>query len=128
MKVLFVCVENSCRSQIAEGFAKYLGKNTIEAYSAGSNPSGIVNPCAIEVMKEEGIDISCAKSKGFAELLIKEFDLTITMGCKDNCPFLPTQKHIEWQIPDPKGKDLEFFRKTRDMVKEKIIDLFAIYI
>jgi protein-tyrosine-phosphatase len=122
-KILFVCVENSCRSQMAEGFAKALGGLKFEAYSAGSNPSGKVNPEAIKVMRQIGIDISTAKSKGFNELAVKEFDYVVTMGCKDICPFVPAKKHIDWEIEDPKGKGEEFFRKTRDQIKEKIESL-----
>ena len=122
-KILFVCVENSCRSQMAEGFAKALGGSRLEAYSAGSNPSGKVNPEAIKVMRQIGIDISTAKSKGFNELAVKEFDYVVTMGCKDICPFVPAKKHIDWEIDDPKGKGEEFFRKTRDLIKEKVESL-----
>jgi arsenate reductase len=122
-KVLFVCVENSCRSQMAEGFAKYFGKDTLEAYSAGSKPSGKVNPAAIQVMRESGIDILEQKSKGFNDLAIKKFDYVITLGCQDVCPFVPADKHIEWEIADPKGKDITFFRKIRDEIKDKIIGL-----
>lgn len=119
-KVLFVCIENSCRSQIAEGFAKALGKNVIEAYSAGSRPSGKVNPTAIQVMREIGIDISGQKSKGFLELPVKEFDYVITLGCQDICPFVPANEHIEWQISDPKDKGIDFFRKVRDEIKSEV--------
>lgn len=119
-KVLFVCVENSCRSQMAEGFANALGKDMIQAYSVGSRPSGQVNPNAILVMKEAGIDISSAQSKGFNQLPIKDFDYAITLGCKDVCPFVPASKHIEWDIDDPKGKDIEFFRKIREKIRAKV--------
>ncbi|TAM42732.1 arsenate reductase ArsC, partial [bacterium] len=122
-KVLFVCVENSCRSQMADGFARVLGQGKIEPYSAGSRPSGKVNPEAIKVMQEAGIDISGAQSKGFYDLGAKDFDYVITMGCKDTCPFVPAKKHIDWQIEDPKGKGEDFFRKTRDLIKEKIESL-----
>lgn len=119
-RILFVCVENSCRSQMAEGFVRHLGKGLIEAYSAGSRPSGAVNSDAIAVMAEAGIDISKAVSKGFDSLPVKDFDYAITLGCKDHCPFVPAHNHIEWDIEDPKGKDMEFFRKTRDRIREKI--------
>lgn len=122
-KILFVCVENSCRSQMAEGFAKALGGVKLEAYSAGSNPSGKVNPEAIKVMRQIGIDISTAKSKGFNELAVKEFDYVVTMGCQDICPFVPAKKHIDWEIEDPKGKGEESFRQTRDQIKEKVESL-----
>ncbi len=122
-KMLFVCVENSCRSQMAEGFAKVLGKGRIESYSAGSRPSGKVNPDAVKTMQEAGVDISGAKSKGFSDLGIREFDYVITMGCRDLCPFVPARKHLDWQIDDPQGKDSEYFRKTRELIREKVESL-----
>ena len=108
-KILFVCVENSCRSQMAEGIARHLGKGILEVYSAGSKPKSEVDPNAIKVMQEIGIDISSYKSKGFNEVPIRNFDYVITLGCKDVCPFFPAEKHIEWNIDDPKGKDIDFF-------------------
>ena len=116
-KVLFVCVENSCRSQMAEGFARFSGKSIFEPYSAGSKPSGKVDPMAVEVMKEAGIDISLQASKGFIDLSVKEFDKVITLGCGDVCPFVPAKEHIEWKIDDPKGKDIEYFRIVRDNIQ-----------
>ncbi len=118
--VLFVCKENSCRSQMAEGFVKILGKGIIEAYSAGSSPAGQINPNAVEVMKEVGIDISGQFSKGFSQLPVKNFDFVITLGCKDICPFVPAKEYIAWNIADPKGKDINFFRQVRNVIKEKI--------
>ena len=122
-KVLFVCIENSCRSQMAEGFAKFYGRDKIEVLSAGSNPSGKVDQTAIEVMKERGIDISNQKSKGFNDLPSKSFDYVITMGCGDVCPFVPAKTRIEWGIEDPKGKPKEKFREARDKIEEKIKEL-----
>lgn len=119
-KILFVCIENSCRSQIAEGFARQLGVGIIEAFSAGSKPSGKVNSMAIEVMREAGIDISGNVSKGFNELPVKDFDYAVTLGCQDICPFVTASKHIEWQIEDPKGRDISFFKKIRDDIKSKV--------
>jgi glutathione/glutaredoxin type arsenate reductase len=119
-KVLFVCVENSCRSQMAEGFARLFGKGIFEPYSAGSKPSGKVDPMAVEVMKEAGIDISSQKSKGFNDLSIKEFDMAITLGCSDVCPFVLAKEHVEWKIDDPKGKDIGFFRIARDQIKDRV--------
>ena len=120
VRILFVCVDNSCRSQIAEGFAKKYGGDKVEVYSAGSKPSGIVNPDAIEVMKEAGIDISGQVSKGFERLPYNKFDLIVTMGCQDVCPFFPAKEKIDWQIEDPKGKGMEVFRKVRDEIGEKV--------
>lgn len=119
-KILFVCVENSSRSQMAEAFANFLGKGIVEAYSAGSRPSGAVNESAIKVMHHAGIDISHAKSKGFDGLPIKEFDYVITMGCKDTCPIIPAKKHMEWDIEDPKGKGIDVFINVRDVIKNKV--------
>lgn len=121
-RVLFVCVENSCRSQMAEGFARVLGKNILEAYSAGSKASGSVNPVAVKVMKEAGIDISRQRSKGFDDLQKKNFDYVITMGCGEVCPFFPAGQQIDWHIDDPRGKDIDAFRSTRDNIKEKVAD------
>ncbi len=119
-KILFVCVENSCRSQMAEGFAKKLGQGKIEAFSAGSNPSGKVEEMAIRVMKEKGIDISGQRPKGFGDLKEKDFDYVVTMGCGDVCPFVPAKERIEWDILDPKGKSIEAFRNTRDVIEREI--------
>jgi arsenate reductase (thioredoxin) len=122
-KVLFVCVENSCRSQMAEGFARNLGGGLISAYSAGSRPSGKINPEAIKVMREAGIDISSQSSKGFDQLPVREFDYVITLGCRDACPFVPAKEHIDWNIADPKGENVEFFRKVRDDIADKVKEL-----
>lgn len=119
-KILFVCIENSCRSQMAEGFAKEIGKDILDAYSAGSRPSGNVNPTAVKVMQEIGIDIFNQKSKGFTDLLVKEFDYVVTLGCQEVCPFVPAKEHLDWQINDPKNKNIEFFRNVRDDIKNKV--------
>jgi len=115
-RILFVCIENSCRSQMAEALAKKIAKGHLEAFSAGSRPSGKVNPNAVAVMKESGIDISHHRSKGFDQLPYKEFDYVITMGCQDQCPFIPASKTLDWQVEDPSGKDLDFFRQIRDKI------------
>ena len=122
-KLLFVCIENSCRSQIAEGFAKQFGKDTLEPYSAGSKSSGSINLLAVEVMREIGINISQQASKGFNDLPVKNFDYVITLGCGDVCPFVPADVHIEWKIEDPKGKGIEFFRRIRDQISAKVTAL-----
>jgi arsenate reductase len=105
---------------MAEGLALKLGKNIIDPSSAGSRPSGLVNPQAIEVMKEIGIDISLQRSKGFDALLHKEFDVVVTLGCSDTCPLAPAGLHISWQIPDPKGKGLQAFRQARDLIEANL--------
>ncbi len=124
-KVLFVCVENAARSQMAEGFARKLGGDILEVYSAGSKPSGKVDPMAIEVMKESGVDISGQKSKGFVDIPVEKFDYVITMGCQDFCPFYPGKESIEWEIPDPKGQSLPVFRQVRDGILKKVEDFIS---
>ena len=119
-KVLFVCIENSCRSQIAEAFAKTNGKDVIEAYSSGSRPSGTVNPKAIESMKEIGYDMSTHRSKSLDEFSDIEFDYVITMGCGDECPFVKAKHREDWAIPDPKNMDADGFRDVRGLIEEKV--------
>ncbi len=118
--ILFVCIENSCRSQMAEGFARKMGEGRVEVYSAGSKPSGVVNSTGIEVMRERGIDLAGHRSKGFDPLAVKEFDYVVTMGCGDVCPFVPGKERLDWQIPDPKGKPVEFFREVRDTIEREV--------
>jgi arsenate reductase len=110
---------------MAEGFALALGKGVLEPYSAGSKPSGRVNPDAVKVMLDAGIDISGHRSKGVRDLPVKEFDYVITMGCGDQCPVIPSEKHIDWQIEDPRGKDMDFFRKVRDNIKNNVQGLIS---
>ena len=113
MKVLFVCVENSCRSQIAEAFGR---KHGAEAYSAGSNPSGQVNPKAVASMKELDYDLGAHRSKGLDELPDVEFDVAVTMGCGDACPNVRARRREDWDIPDPKALAPDEFRKVRDEI------------
>lgn len=122
-RVLFVCVENSCRSQMAEGFAKNLGADTIEAYSAGSRPSGVVNPKAIAAMKDAGTDIASHSSKGFDALPDYEWDAVVTMGCGDACPFIPAKRRIDWDLPDPAKLSQDDFNKVRDSIKKRFEEL-----
>lgn len=119
---LFVCVENACRSQMAQGLFNTLAKNA-RAESAGTEPSGKINPIAVEVMKERGIDISSQHSKKLTPMLVNEDDRVITMGCIDECPYTPPEKTIKWDIPDPKGKDKKFFVEVRDLLEQKITQL-----
>ena len=123
-KILFVCIENSNRSQMSQAFAKILGGADVEAYSAGSKPSGIVNPKAITAMKELGYDLSAHDSKSLKEVeQYAPFDAVVTMGCGDACPWMPAKKFIDWQIPDPKHMEPEEFNKVRDLIKEKVARL-----
>ena len=119
-KILFVCVENAGRSQMAQGFAEAFGKERVEVYSAGSRPTSRINPLAIEVMKEKDIDLSGRRTKGLNDLPPVEMDYLITMGCEETCPAVPARKIIEWQIPDPKGKPIDEVRRIRDMLEAKV--------
>lgn len=120
-KLLFVCVENSNRSQMSQAFASIHGGSSVEAYSAGSKPSGIVNPKAIAAMKELGYDLSKHDSKSLQEVeAFAPFDAVVTMGCGDACPWMPAKQFIDWQIPDPKHMEPKEFNEIRDMISEKV--------
>ncbi len=122
-KVLFVCVENSCRSQMAEAFAKIHGKGIIESYSSGSKPSGIVNPKAIASMAEIGYDLSAHGSVGLTEVPQVKYEYAITMGCGDECPMINAVEREDWGLPDPKHMNAEEFAKVRDIIEQEVIDL-----
>lgn len=124
IKVLFVCVENSNRSQMSEAFARIHGGDAVEAYSAGSKPSGVINPKAIAAMKELGYDLTTHHSKSLEEVKAHApFDVVVTMGCGDACPWMPANEFIDWQIPDPKHMNEEEFRGVRDYIEQKIKEL-----
>ena len=122
-RVLFVCIHNSCRSQMAEGFARHFGHGRIEAYSAGSQPSGEVDSGAIETMREIGIDISSHTSKGLADIPQVEYDFVATMGCGDACPAVRAKQREDWGIADPKGKSPDVYRAARDEIARRVQDL-----
>ena len=127
-KIIFVCVGNSCRSQMAEGFARHYAQQRgldIEIHSAGTHPAGYVHPDAIAVMREKGIDISQQFSKSVAMFDLRDFDYVIAMGCleSDICPANFHGVSEDWEIPDPIGRGLEFYRKVRDMIEEKVLSL-----
>ena len=124
-KLLFVCVENSCRSQMAEGFARLHGAGQIEAYSAGSRPSGKVNETAVAVMKEKAVDLSVQRSKGLPDLPSGKWDAVVTMGCGDACPSLPAVRRLDWALPDPKHMPLDEFRRVRDDIEARVVALIA---
>ena len=125
-KILFVCIENSNRSQMSQAFAKMLGGASVKAFSAGSQPSGRVNQKAIVAMKELGYDLKTHRSKSLEQ--VKEFapfDVVVTMGCGDACPWMPAKQFIDWEIPDPREMKEEQFNEVRDLIKEKVKDLLA---
>lgn len=122
-KVLFVCVENSNRSQMAEAFARLHGAGKVEAFSAGSRPSGRVNPKAIEAMKERGYDLAVHRSKGLEAFDGTDVDAAVTMGCGDECPLVRARKRVDWRIPDPRDMTPEEFRQVRDLIEAKVKEL-----
>ena len=119
-RLLFVCVENSNRSQIAEAFARIHGAGKVEAYSAGSKPSGQVNQKAIEAMREIGYDLSKHRSKSLDDIPDVQYDFVATMGCGDECPFIRAARREDWNIPDPKNLPADEFRKVRDLIESKV--------
>lgn len=123
IKILFACVENSFRSQIAEGVAKTYFSDYIDAYSAGSKPSGKIHPNAVKVLDEIGYDASKSNSKGFMDLEEQEFDYLITMGCGDVCPFYPAKEDLNWELPDIKNEPVEKIRSLREDIKIRISEL-----
>lgn len=122
-RLLFVCVENSCRSQMAEGFARAIGGERVAAFSAGSRPSGVVNPRATRFMAERGVDLAAQRSKGLDDLPGLPWDWVVTMGCGDACPHLPARQRADWALPDPKDLDDEGFRRVRDRIEALVREL-----
>lgn len=118
-RVLFVCVENSNRSQMAEAFARIHGGDRIEALSAGSKPSGVINPKATRFMAELGYDLTTHASKSLDEI-DGVFDAVVTMGCGDNCPWVPAKTREDWSLPDPKHMDDDGYRAVRDEISARV--------
>lgn len=123
-RVLFVCVENSNRSQMAEAFARMAGGDAVEAMSAGSRPSGRINPKAVRFMAELGYDLSSHASKSLDEV-DGEFDAVVTMGCGDSCPWVPAKRREDWALPDPRDMDDDGYRAVRDQIGERVRALLA---
>ena len=125
MIVLFACVENSCRSQIAEALAKKISPHKSNFYSAGSKPSGIINPMAIKLLKSQGVYLTDHRSKGVSEFINIRIDYLILMGCGDQCPNIVAEERIEWDIPDPKDMDEKDFRKVIMEIEKKVLELIC---
>ncbi len=119
-RVLFVCVENANRSQMAEAFARIHGGPQVKAWSAGSRPSGVVNPKAVRFMAEVGYDLATHRSKSLTEVAGLEFDAVVTMGCGDACPWVPTTRREDWALTDPKHLDDDGFRAIRDEISARV--------
>ena len=123
--VLFVCVHNAGRSQMAAGFLEHLGQGRVEVLSAGSAPKESINPIAVEAMLEKGIDIANRKPKILTNESVQASDVVITMGCGDACPFYPGKRYEDWALDDPAGQDLQFVRKVRDEIEKRVTQLLS---
>jgi arsenate reductase len=125
--ILFVCVENAARSQMAEGFFRNLGLDEYEAVSAGTKPVSAINPLTVRVMKEVGVDISHQKSKDITEDMMRNSTKVVNMGCvdKESCPTLFLNNPIDWNIEDPKGKQIEKVREIRDEIEQRVKELIS---
>lgn len=125
-KILFVCIENSNRSQMAQAFANIHGNGKVIAFSAGSHPSGVINPKAIAAMDELGYDLTTHTSKSLEEVKGKApFDAVVTMGCGDACPWMPATQYLDWQIPDPREMEREVFNAVRDKIEHMVKELIT---
>jgi len=125
-KILFACRENACRSQMAAAFAQYLGGEKIEASSAGSEPAAEINSDMVEVMQEKGIDMAFRSTRSLNEAISEvQPDMIVTMGCGEECPLVPGAKMLDWDLPDPAGKPLDFMRSVRDEIEQRVKDLIS---
>ena len=118
--ILFVCIENAGRSQMAEAFARQIAPELVEAISAGSRPAASVNPVVAEAMREVGCDLGTARPKSLTDIPSGRYGCVVTMGCGDECPFIPADQHIDWQIPDPHGLPLQDVRPIRDLIRSEV--------
>jgi len=123
--VLFVCVHNAGRSQMAAGYLQHLAGDRLQVLSAGSAPADQVNPAAVEAMAEEGIDISAATPKILTDQAVRVSDVVITMGCGDTCPFYPGKRYEDWVLEDPAGKGVESVRPIRDEIRRRVEKLIS---
>ena len=121
--VLFLCIHNSGRSQMAAGFMRHLGAGRVTVYSAGSEPANVINPSAVAVMKEVGIDIASAQPQLWTMEMLEAVDVVVTMGCGDACPFLPGKKYVDWPLNDPAGQGIDAVRPIRDEIQKLVEDL-----
>ena len=118
--VLFVCVHNAGRSQMAAGYLQHLAGDRVEVLSAGSAPADQINPVAVEAMREEGIDITASQPKVLTSEAVQQSDVVITMGCGDACPFFPAKRYEDWKLEDPAGQGIESVRLIRDEIKQRV--------
>jgi arsenate reductase len=121
--VLFVCVHNAGRSQMAAGWLRHLAGDRVEVLSAGSAPAGTINPVAVEAMAEVGIDIAAQQPKLLSDTAVQASDVVITMGCGDACPFYPGKRYEDWKLDDPAGQGIESVRPIRDEIRRRVVEL-----
>ena len=124
-EILFLCVHNAGRSQMAAGFARTLGAGQVLVHSAGSTPGERLNPAVVAAMAEVGIDIADESPKKLTDEMGRSADVVVTMGCGDACPMYPGRRYVDWELDDPKGKDLEVVRRIRDEIRERVTSLLA---
>ncbi len=122
--LLFLCVHNAGRSQMAAGFARHLSDENVTVYSGGSDPADAVNPAAVDVMNEVGIDIESSTPIRWTDADIEMADVIVTMGCGDDCPFVPGRRYLDWPLDDPAGRPIEEVRVIRDDIRQRVEDLF----
>ncbi|WP_407078369.1 arsenate reductase ArsC [Streptomyces sp. NPDC005435] len=123
--VLFVCVHNAGRSQMAAAFLAHLSEGRIEVRSAGSAPAGSVNPAVVQAMAEAGIDLSAEVPKILTPEAVQTSDVVVTMGCGDTCPYFPGKRYLDWRVPDPAGQGVAAVRPIRDEIRERVRGLIA---
>ena len=123
--VLFVCIHNAGRSQMAAGYLRHLGEGRIEVRSAGSAPAASINPAAVQAMAEEGIDISAEQPKILTTEAVEESDVVVTMGCGDTCPFYPGKRYEDWTLDDPAGQGVDAVRPIRDEIRRRVEQLIG---
>jgi arsenate reductase len=123
--ILFLCIHNAGRSQMAAGFARELSGGSVRIFSGGSEPADHVNPVAVEVMNEVGIDISSYVPQKFTDDLLGSVDVVVTMGCGDTCPYIPGKTYVDWPLDDPKGQPLDVVRRIRDEIRQRVTDLLG---
>ena len=123
--ILFLCIHNAGRSQMAAGFAREIGAGRVDIYSGGSEPADTVNPVAVGAMAEVGIDISGFTPQRFTDELLEKVDVVVTMGCGDTCPFYPGKRYLDWALDDPAGRGVEAVRPIRDEIERRVLGLIA---
>ena len=123
--VLFLCIHNAGRSQMAAGFARAIGGGRVDVFSGGSEPAEHVNPMAVEAMREVGIDVAGFTPQKVTDELLHRVDVVVTMGCGDTCPYVPGKRYIDWPLDDPKGQPLEVVRRIRDDIRSRVEALVA---